>query len=169
MSYDSETERIKAGVRRIANNHARNMSDAQVTSWAETLRPYAGPVLMRVLDDFAIGDEFPNVGGIRAKYFGLTQSSKTPRPQTEAERKKADHAAIVSMLWLHYEKGWRLEDFDGSPMARAFLGLSFAQRDMNDEQRAEVMRALRAAKMHYDRATIARLFEQLEQSAARES
>jgi hypothetical protein len=124
MISDLETERIKAGIRRIALNHTRKLTDGEVTQWANELRPYAGQKLAKVLEDFALGTEFPNVGEIRAKYFA---ESKADAPfkslqLTPDERKKANNAALKSMLWLHYVKRWRLEDFAGTTLAAAFGG-----------------------------------------------
>ncbi len=149
MIHDLETERIKGGIRRIALNHTRKITDAEAEQWATELRPYAGPMLAKVLQDFALGDEWPNLGQIRAKYFSdrkANEAGKPPLPLTERERARSDTAAIYSMLWLIYEKRWRVEDFAGHAIARAF------GRDPAE--------ALRAAMMQFSREDVARWMEQ---------
>lgn len=41
-----------------------------------------------------------------------------PAPMTEEERKRADKAAILSMLWLHYAKGWDLARVGSDTISR---------------------------------------------------
>ena len=123
MMSDLETSRIEAGIKRIALNHTRKMTNDEMQQWARELRPYAGHLLAKVLEDFALGTDFPNVGEIRAKYMNerkAVEGAKPPAPLSERERQRSDTAAVFSMLWLVYEKRWRLQDFAGTALARAF-------------------------------------------------
>lgn len=142
---DLETGRIEAAIRRIALNHTRKLDRESVEQWARELRPHAGPVLTKVLGDFALGTDFPNVGEILAKYYSERKAVEQTRPAaplTPRERQRSDIAAVFSMLWLVYEKRWRVTDFAGTAMARAFGG--------------DPAKALRVAMEEYDREFVTR-------------
>jgi hypothetical protein len=99
---------------------------------------------METMAELCEGDKFPTLKTIiemqRAKAMRKAHSAAPMQELTEAERKRADHAAILSMLWLHYEMGWKLEDFAGSTMGRLFGG--------------DPRNLIEKAKRHYDRETV---------------
>jgi uncharacterized protein (UPF0332 family) len=61
---------------------------------------------------------------------------------TPAEKKASDHSAIMSMLWLHYVKGWQVSSFAGTIFERNFG--------------VETARALQAAKEIYSAEDVER-------------
>lgn len=58
----------------------------------------------------------------------------------------------MSMLWLHYEKGWQAPNFQGTVFERNFG--------------VETARALAAAREIYDREAVARWMRMQEQRGA---
>lgn len=97
--------------------------------WVTRLDPLMGPALIEAMGELCDGDKFPTLKAIvdlqraRAK-----RKASGALPQvvmlTPEERKRADHVAIQSMLWLHYNhpEKWPLSSYDGSIMARLFGG-----------------------------------------------
>lgn len=65
------------------------------------------------------------------------QDFKEPPPLTPEERKRADHSAVLSMLWLHYAHGWPVERIASDIVGRLFGG--------------DPVRAVEAAKEIYPR------------------
>lgn len=139
-------DRIKRAVRMLCDAFGRKLSDEALDTWAERLEPYAGrPLLWRVLKDAVAWEQWPNLGTVLSKVQSEIkhgEATKLPPPLSERERQRADHAAIMSMLSLHYEQHWRLEDFSGHILGRCF------GRDPFE--------ALRAAKLQYDRESVQR-------------
>lgn len=93
------------------------------------LDPLMGPALIEAMTELCDGEKFPTLKAIvdlqRAK--AKQRASKelpVETTMTHEERKRSDHVAIQSMLWLHYHHAekWPLSSFDGSIMARLFGG-----------------------------------------------
>lgn len=142
-------EQIKRSVRMLCDAFARKLNEDALDTWAERLEPYAtNPLLWRVLKDAVAWENWPNLGVLLGKIqseIKHSEGTKPPPPMTERERQRSDTAAIYSMLWLVYEKRWRVEDFAGTALARAF------GRDPAE--------ALRVAMMQFDRETVANWME----------
>ncbi len=162
-------EQIKRSVRMLCDAFARKLNDDALDTWAERLEPYSkNPLMWRVLKDAVAWENWPNLGVLLGKIqaeIKHSEGTRTPPPMSDRERERSDTAAIRSMLWLIYEKGWKVEDFAGHALARAFLRLPIKPpEDETDEDRAAhraaITRALTAAMQIYDRASIARWMEQ---------
>jgi hypothetical protein len=68
-------------------------------------------------------------------------------PPTPEEKAKADQAAILSLLWLHYAKGWELSRVGAETISR----LVAARADIPP---TEIERVLAAAKEVYPRTLV---------------
>jgi hypothetical protein len=111
-------------VAKLASVMGRNLSKDALNHWADrliTLEPKS--LLYRILGDFSDGPKMPALTEVLEAFNYAKrvrpEANLTPR-LTEAEKKRADQSAIMSMLWLHYEKNWQLSDFNGHIMARSF-------------------------------------------------
>lgn len=144
---NEDFNRIKQLLQVVAETFNRRMGGDTLLFWAQSLEPHAGPRLWQVLNAALEGNEFPTLKYLREQAGGITKAGtfKETPPLTCDEKKRADNAAIISMLWLHYEHSWRLTDFGGHLLGRLFGGDPLAQ--------------LEKAKMHYDRETVAKWME----------
>lgn len=91
-------------------------------------------------------DWVPSISQLIKRMHGIEGAAsksdgRAPR-LTEAERRKSTRAAVLSMLWLHYELGWSFEQLGEHIMANAFGGNAVA--------------AVAAAKEQYTQATVRR-------------
>lgn len=140
--------RLDKAIRKLFTMHNRRLNDEVVLEYCMHLAPYAsGKLIWEALAEARSDDRFPNLAALKRRLAGRpeTEEYKAPPLLTEAERKRADHAAILSMLWLHCSAGWDLRDFAGHTLGRLF------ERDPTE--------ALEAAKQIYNRATVLRWME----------
>lgn len=151
---------LKRAVRMLWKGFGRNADGETQSVWAKSLRPYeSGLALWRVLREAVeIDEKIPSLSEILSRVRAVTDASApAPNPSlTMAEKVRADRSAIMSMLWLHYEFGWRLEDFGGAGLA-GMLAEAFGDRD-------RVMVALNAARASNARSDVRRWMQ--DQAAA---
>jgi hypothetical protein len=92
-----------------------------MTLWVQRLLPYSGPSLWRALEQACEEERLPTLKRIKDLCRMRIESTGKPIPVlAEAEQVRSDHAATMSMLWLHHEKGWSLSDFGGHILSRQF-------------------------------------------------
>lgn len=147
MTDPKDYEKIKQSVRLLAANFNRRMDDETLRFWASRLSDHVGPRLWRALAGALDGETFPTLRWV------CDQASESPRANsvrftpdlTDEQRRRSDHAAIMSMLWMHYEKGWTLSDFSAHILGRLFG--------------KDPRQALIAAKEIYDSTTVKRWIE----------
>ena len=142
---NEDFNRIKGLLQVLADTFNRRLNGETLLFWAKALEPMAG---WQALESAMGGTEFPTLRGLRDQAGGTEKPNgwkEIPR-LTPEEKKRADHAAILSMLWLHYTrpKAWPLDAFDGSLIGRI----------MGDAFTGDVHAALARAMQIYDRATV---------------
>jgi hypothetical protein len=148
VSPESQTrEDIRRAVKMLFLAFGKRDDPDMVSFWVNRLEPLASARLYSALTQACEGDKFPSLRSIAMASAEQQRANarKEIPPLTAEEKKRADNAAILSMLWLHYEKNWRLEDFGGHVLGRLFGG--------NPQE------LLVKAKAHYDRATVAKWME----------
>lgn len=124
------------------------LSDKTLKFWCMALAKYAtGAMVFRALEQCSEEGTRPSIAKVKTLMRGRPELEeyKPPPKLTESQCKRSEQAAIMSMLWLHYEHGWKLTDFAGHILGRLF------GRDPTE--------ALKAAAEMYDRATLARWME----------
>jgi hypothetical protein len=149
-SPSDPTEEIKAAVRALWAAWTKRPNDEEQAAWAKSLRPYWDrPSLrqaMRAATEGALGDWIPTVPQLLGKMRAIESSTPTTQradqPLDERAQRRAQRAAVLSLLWLHYEFGWSLEYVGSHLLASLFGG----------DPRA----AIAAAKEQYTHATIRR-------------
>lgn len=115
---------IRRRFRAMAANFGKRFPAELELLWVNKLEKYAGDALDAILEQSLMGEKMPTLGAIMEVVHGRRDSAAfVPPPRlTPEQQKKSDHAAILSMLWLHYEKGWELKEFDGHVLGRLFGG-----------------------------------------------
>lgn len=85
-------------------NFNRRIDPEMELFWVNRLEPLAGPKLFRAMSEALEEERFPTLKRIIEMAQGRrdTQPFIAPAPLTTDERKRSDHAAIMSMLWLRY-------------------------------------------------------------------
>lgn len=133
----------------------REPQPKRVDFFVRRLRPIACKELFDVLEQAADKCECPSPAEIR-ETVALRKRLNAPIPEQpilgDGERLKSRQAALLTALWLHYEKGWSFRDFGGTMMGAALK----RQADMTD---AEMIAALEAAKRKHPRDEIAKWME----------
>ncbi|MES2367775.1 MAG: hypothetical protein V4563_18000 [Pseudomonadota bacterium] len=104
---NEEFARIKTAIGVMASTFGKRMDADTLLFWATRLEPHAGKKLWAAFAACMDGDDMPTL-----KYL-VNQSRpdhlapngyKAPPEMSAADRKKSDHWAIISMLWLHYTR-----------------------------------------------------------------
>lgn len=152
-----QREHLARSVNLLAAVHNRRMSEDAVMMYCKRLSPYALTAgLYSALASLADAERMPSIGAIKSAMRGRTDLEPfKPIPQLTPEQEAAsDKSAIMSMLWLHYAKGWGPSEFRGSVFERRF-GVDTA-------------RALAAAKELYAKETILAWMQAQETKAKRE-
>jgi hypothetical protein len=141
---EQQPDDLRRSVRILWSAFGRRADDETCAVWAQSLRAHDGAALRRVFREAAEGESLPTLGEVLGKVRALRRASeeRAAPDLTPEQRKRADNSAILSMLWLHYARGWRLQDFSGHVLGRLF-----------GKDPAE---ALRAAAEVYDRETVLR-------------
>ncbi len=78
----------------------------QISFWVNRLEPLASQALYTALGQACEGERMPALRAIVTAASGSMRANQWQAPPqlTEAEKKKSDHWAIISMLWLHYTR-----------------------------------------------------------------
>lgn len=139
---DGNRERLAMAVAKLGDVHGRKLSAVQIQHWVSRLTQHAeNPILWRILAEACDGARMPAVSDVLDAIAAHPKAqARVEAPPTPGERLRSNHAAVLSMLWLHYAKNWQLRDFAGTIMASQF------GKDPYD--------ALVAAKELYDKPTI---------------
>jgi hypothetical protein len=117
----TEVQKLTNAIQSVAEVHSKRMSDAAIRVWCKALAPYAkGQQLYRALEAACEEERMPSLHRLRELMRGRPETNAAPtiRPLTELERKESDKAAILSLLWLHYAKGWELERVGAETIGR---------------------------------------------------
>lgn len=148
MSYTD----LASAVKTLWSHYGRNLTRDGQESWVRLLKEHDGPRLREVFRSWTQTEtSLPTTAGILARLHGRTMHGPPVFQQpTPEQRKRSEHSAIMSMLWLHYVKGWALNSFAGTVVGNAFG--------------CDPQRALEAAAKEYDKAAVERYIEQLEAS-----
>lgn len=140
-----EQERLRKAISVLLQTFGKRPNDVVILVWCKALAPYAkGSAIWRALAQACEGDKLPSINAVKLLMQTRRETmdwQSAPEPTPE-ERKRSDHAAILSMLWLHYEREWPLDSFAGHVLGRLF-----------GKDPAE---ALRVALEVYDRPTVAK-------------
>lgn len=109
----NDLQRLRQAISLLMDVHSRRMSEEAMTHWVKRLSPYAkGKALWAALERACDEKTMPSVGWILEQMqHEMRQDLKPPPvlvPLTPAEQKRSDNAAMLSMLWLHYNHGWDL-------------------------------------------------------------
>jgi hypothetical protein len=122
MANEIEEQRIRKGIQLLCSAFRTRMDKDGLEFWVSKLADYAGPQLWSALKSALDGDRMPTLRDLRQASGAASRPNayKEPPPLTADQRKRSDHAAIMSMLWLHYDKGWPLTDFGGHILGRLF-------------------------------------------------
>lgn len=160
---DEPEDPLKRAVRLLWKGFGRNADGETQGVWAKSLRPYAdGLALWRILREASEVDEsLPSLSAVLTRVRAVVASEKpAPNPTlTPAEKARADRTAVMSLLWLHYEFRWPLEQFSGAGLA-GMLADAFGNRDA-------VIAALRSARDTNSREDVRRwMFDQASQNPA---
>lgn len=140
-----DQDRLTRAIKLLSEAHSKRLSPAGILTWCRALAPFAKQAsLWRALEASCEEARFPSIAQVKSLMRGRpeTESFKPIPPLTPEQKRRADHAAVLSMLWLHYTQGWRLTDFHGTVLAKAF------GKDPHE--------ALAAAVAVYDEATVRR-------------
>lgn len=95
--------RLRQSVMLLAEVHGRRLSDAALAQWVSSLSPYADrPSIWAAMTAACEAERMPSIGDVRASTIARSTSrtATTIAPMSRAERERADHAAVMSMLWL---------------------------------------------------------------------
>jgi hypothetical protein len=149
-SPSDETETIKKAVRALHAAWNKKPDEETQAAWAKSLRPYFDrPSLRQAMresvDGAQPGDWVPTVPALLARMRHIENQAVTSTAPQHAHaegslRKRGQAAAIKSLLWLHYEFGWSLEDTGAHTLAAVFG--------------EDVRKAAQAAKENFTRETI---------------
>lgn len=142
--------------------HSRKMSDEARGHWMRRLmqmhKTYGGG-LLKALDAAADSRTYMELGWIeeRAQQFNRRDVAPyvPPPPPTTEEQLRSDHAAILSMLWLEYTKGFGPVHIGGvvaGCMSRIYAK-QFGKTD------AEIEEAMAAARAKYPREYVLQWME----------
>lgn len=118
-----EIERLNEKIGEMAEIHGRKLPVAARQRWIIKLRDFSFNAVMSVIDAGCDAKHMPAltevIEGVNSRQF--SKGTYAPAVEmTPEQRKRSDLAAIMSMLWLHYEKRWKLSDIAGHALARAF-------------------------------------------------
>lgn len=144
-------ERLRKAICLLAKVHNRKLADDAVLVWCMALAPYgAGEAVYAALRMSCEDDRMPSIGTVKRRIQGRPELEmyKAPPPLTEAEQKRADQAAIMSMLYLVYVHDWEPADFSGEVFKRVFNRLD-----------ADPETCLNAAKEAFDKPTVLKWME----------
>lgn len=154
----------------LARVHNKRLAEDALVVWCRALAPYArGKELWRALEQSCEEKAMPGIQQVKLKLAGRPELEefKSIPALTPVERKRADQAAIMSMLWLHYEYAWPLKSFAGHILGRMLgadptkaleLAKQTNSRDevwkwMSDQARAEPIPCDKDSGHRLDRAT----------------
>jgi hypothetical protein len=102
------TERLET----LRSMWAGRFTDGALRHWVKTLSPYYGQTLFRVLEQGMNEKSMPSLGHIlEALHQAAAREAQSkpvdlPQELTPDQKRKADTAAIRSMVWLVLVKGW---------------------------------------------------------------
>lgn len=98
---------IRKRFRALVANFSKRVSPDLELLWVDKLEPFAGQKLYAALDKALEEERMPTLWRVLEMFRGRrdTEQFKAPPLPTEQERRKADHAEIMSMLWLRYNHG----------------------------------------------------------------
>lgn len=134
----------------IGEMHAiagKKCTDRRIDFYLKKLGPYVGPELEAVIESFKECGECPGVrkilDGVHSRKRRTADNLLMPA-LTEEEKRRSDHAAIMSMLWLHYEHRWSIDRLVSDILTRVFA------RQVDDPKQA-----IEEAKKHYTKERVA--------------
>lgn len=119
-----EEQRIETAVKLLAACHNRPLPQPAVDRWIRKLAPFAQKsALYRALEEACDRPKMPACSEVVSDVLeeisrenaraGLNASGwngPRPPPLTQEQQARADHSAVMSTLWLIYEKGWSVDD-----------------------------------------------------------
>lgn len=151
---DDQQERLlTAALELLCEIHGRRMSNEARRHWLRRLLPLAGSALFRAMemacDDRAHFQLSWIIETAATMNRRDTKPAPTLTPLTPVEQDASDRAAVKSLLWLHYAKGWTLDE-----IGKDSLGALYArQRGISPD---DVPALVEAAMQAYPRETILR-------------
>lgn len=131
-------QRLQRAIGNLFENFGKRRNEVLLLTWCRALAPYAkGDMIWQQLEAACLERSMPApVDLIKAMGGRPETEAFKPIPELSPEqRRRSDHAAVLSMLWLHYEKGWSVADISGHVLARMFPG--------------DIVKAVEAAKEIY--------------------
>ncbi len=137
--------KLDSKIQLLCDIHNRKLSDEARLHWLRELLKYAsGRALWRALEAGCNEQRMPSIAWILEHMQGTARQDvkpfvQQPAPTPEQEERSA-RAAIKSMLWLHYAKGFAAKDIAG------IIGLAAARLFMTQTGRS-VEQAVEDAKI----------------------
>ncbi len=162
-SSESTNNRIRLDdkIQTLCEIHGRKLSDEARAHWLRELMPYAaGKAIYKALDSACNEARMPSVSWVKEQMAILARSEVkpfTPPPEmTTAEKIRADEAAILSMLWLEYTKGFGPVHIGG--VIAGCMSRIYARQFGKTEP--EIEEALAAARAKYPREYVLRWMDE---------
>lgn len=143
-----EQERLRKAVKLLCEARHSRLSDTAALVWCKSLAPYAkGQLLWTTMRTLCEATGKPSIAEIKTAMRGRPELNQyqPPKKLTPEEQKKSDLAAVMSMLWLHYEHGWQAKDFSWKIFERVF-----------EREGADAETILAGAREAFSRETIAK-------------
>lgn len=119
----NKQRRIDNWLTELAAIHNRNISDAAIAHTIKQLLPYTDESIKAAIEWAKNERHYPAIADIVERTqlsYKKEESFKAPLPLTDEQKRSSDQMALLSMLWLHYEHGWRLHDFQNDLLGRLF-------------------------------------------------
>lgn len=119
-----EEAMLTSAIGKLASVMGRNLSREALRHWVDRLMPLEPKsVLYRILSDFTDGPRMPALTDVLEAFTHAKrvrpEAQQAPR-LSEAERQRADTAAMVAILWLVRERNWHPAQFEAAIFQRAF-------------------------------------------------
>jgi hypothetical protein len=107
---------------KLQDIHSKKLTDAARSFWVSELEKFPLTKISKACHWAAKEKYFPSLGAMLEQLaLGDRLDSvqfAEHKPLTPQERQRSDHAAIMAMLWLHYQHGWAATAFLGTVMAQ---------------------------------------------------
>lgn len=123
MTNELDSQRIRKGIQMLCSVFRTRMDKDGLEFWVSKLEDHSGPKLWAALKAALDGDHMPALKDIRtaASEAAKPNAYKEPPQPTPQEKRRADHAGIMSLLWMR-QHGYGADDMAYIMLARMFPG-----------------------------------------------
>lgn len=166
---DPNLQRLRNEIVLLSEIHSKRLSDEAMAHWVKRLLPYAsGQGLWTALERARDERAFPTVGWVlEHREQSMRREAKpfeSPPALTPEERARSDRAAILSMLWLEYTRGFGPQHIGG--IVSGCMARLYARQKTSD---AHVEALLAEAREKYSREYVLAWMAEQERIAASET